>query len=86
MLAQGKGRVVIASSRPDELSWVLPGMRNSLFTHYILEVLRGEGKRLGMGLSASSMCSAMSPAMCPAKPTSIRSLKRRRWKTISRLR
>jgi metacaspase-1 len=48
-LAQGTGRVVIASSRPDELSWMLPGMDNSLFTHYILEALRGQAKTLGDG-------------------------------------
>jgi hypothetical protein len=48
-LAQGVGRVVIASSRPDEVSWALRGMRNSLFTHYLLEALRGQGKTLGDG-------------------------------------
>jgi hypothetical protein len=48
-LAQGAGRVVIASSRPDEVSWALRGMRNSLFTHYLLEALRGGGKTLGDG-------------------------------------
>lgn len=48
-LAHGTGRVVIASSRPDELSWLLPGMANSLFTHYILEALRGQAKTLGDG-------------------------------------
>ena len=48
-LAQGKGRVVIASSRPGEDSWGLHGMRNSLFTHYLLEALRGEGRTLGDG-------------------------------------
>jgi len=48
-LARGQGRVVIASSRPDELSWVLPGMGNSLFTHYLLEALRGQGPTLGDG-------------------------------------
>ena len=48
-LAQGTGRVVMASSRPDELSWLLPGMDNSLFTHYILEALRGQAKTLGDG-------------------------------------
>jgi hypothetical protein len=46
---QGKGRVVIASSRPDEVSWALRGMDNSLFTHYLLEALRGEGRTLGDG-------------------------------------
>jgi metacaspase-1 len=48
-LAQGKGRVVIASSRPDELSWTLRDMHNSLFTHYLLEALRGQGRTLGDG-------------------------------------
>jgi hypothetical protein len=48
-LAQGRGRVVIASSRPGEDSWGLRGMRNSLFTHYLLEALRGEGRTLGDG-------------------------------------
>ena len=48
-LAQGRGRVVIASSRPEEFSWALPGMDNSLFTHYLLEVLRGQAKSLGDG-------------------------------------
>jgi uncharacterized caspase-like protein len=48
-LAQGTGRVVIASSRPDEVSWALPGMNNSLFTHYLLEALRGQCEMLGDG-------------------------------------
>lgn len=48
-LAQGKGRVVIASCRPDEVSWALAGMNHSLFTHYLLEALRGQGRTLGDG-------------------------------------
>jgi hypothetical protein len=48
-LAQGKGRVVMASSRPDEVSWALAGMKNSLFTHYLLEALRGSCRTLGDG-------------------------------------
>lgn len=43
-LASGEGRVVIASCRPNEVSWELPGMRNSLFTHYLLQGLRGGAK------------------------------------------
>ncbi len=49
LLAQGKGRVVIASSRSDEVSWILPGMNNSLFTHYLIEALSGKAKTLGDG-------------------------------------
>jgi metacaspase-1 len=41
VLGRGAGRVVIASSRADELSCVLPGMKNSLFTTYLLEALSG---------------------------------------------
>jgi uncharacterized caspase-like protein len=48
-LAQGAGRVVIASSRPDEQSWTVRNMRNGLFTHYLLAALRGEGHLLGDG-------------------------------------
>ena len=44
-LAEGRGRVVVASCRPDEVSWELPGMRNGLFTHYLLEGLRGAAAR-----------------------------------------
>ena len=40
-LGRGVGRVVIASSRADEPSCVLPGMKNSLFTAYLLEALAG---------------------------------------------
>lgn len=40
-LAEGRGRVIVASCRPDEVSWELPEMRNGLFTHYLLEALRG---------------------------------------------
>ncbi|RYZ09240.1 MAG: caspase family protein [Myxococcales bacterium] len=40
-LGRGSGRVVIASSRADEPSCVLPGMKNSLFTAYLLEALSG---------------------------------------------
>lgn len=37
----GSGRVVIASSRSDELSWELASLKRGLFTHYLIEGLRG---------------------------------------------
>lgn len=40
-LAQGAGRVITASSRSTKVSLVLAGMKNSLFTHYLLEALKG---------------------------------------------
>lgn len=49
-LAQGSGRVIMASSRADEVSLVLEGMPNSLFTHCLLEALRGAARTRGDGL------------------------------------
>ncbi|NTU79368.1 MAG: TIR domain-containing protein [Chloroflexales bacterium] len=43
-LGRGSGRVLIAASRADQLSWVLPGMRNSVFTHLLLMALRGKAR------------------------------------------
>ena len=40
-LAGGSGRVVIASSKSDELSWELAALKRGLFTHYLIEGLRG---------------------------------------------
>jgi hypothetical protein len=41
-LIEGRGRVIIAASRPDEPSWEFSYMRNGLFTNYVLSALRGE--------------------------------------------
>lgn len=41
-LREGRGRVILASSRSDEVSWVLPGAENSLFTQHLLAGLRGD--------------------------------------------
>jgi hypothetical protein len=49
-LANGAGRVIMASSRSDEVSLVLDGMSNSLFTHYFLEALQGKAHTRGDGL------------------------------------
>jgi hypothetical protein len=40
-LKEGRGRVILASSRSTESSWVLPGAQNSLFTQHLLVGLRG---------------------------------------------
>ena len=49
-LAQGTGRVIIASSRADERSWVLPNARNSVFTSHLLDALHGRARTRGDGL------------------------------------
>ncbi len=41
LLKTGRGRVIIASSRSTEFSYVLPGASNSLFTQHFLAALRG---------------------------------------------
>lgn len=40
-LAAGRGRVILASSRNTEKSWILPGGEHSLFTEHLLAGLRG---------------------------------------------
>ena len=48
-LAQGQGRVIIASSRPTETSRSSSKFNNSLFTHYLLKALRGEVASVSLG-------------------------------------
>ncbi len=40
-LKAGQGRVILASSRSDEVSWIMPGADHSLFTRHLLDGLRG---------------------------------------------
>jgi uncharacterized caspase-like protein len=42
-IAQGVGRVVIASSRNDERSWESERVQNSYFTHFLIQALRSKG-------------------------------------------
>jgi len=49
-LSAGVGRVIIASSRSEEVSWCLSGMSNSLFTHYLIEALKGKCRTCDDGL------------------------------------
>jgi hypothetical protein len=49
-LAEGEGRVIIASCKSDEISWELPGMQYGLFTSHVLAGLRGEGVAVKDGM------------------------------------
>ena len=49
-LAQGTGRVLIASSRSSEESWVWPDARNSVFTSHLLDAFRGRARTAGDGV------------------------------------
>jgi hypothetical protein len=40
-LAEGRGRVILASSRSDEVSYVPPDAKNSVFTRHLLDGLQG---------------------------------------------
>lgn len=46
-LQSGRGRVIFASSRSEEYSYLQPGASNSLFTHHVLEGLRGSAPGIG---------------------------------------
>jgi CheY-like chemotaxis protein len=47
-LAQATGRAIIAACGPNEVAWELPDMRNGLFTHYLLEGIRGKAAQDGV--------------------------------------
>ena len=49
-LAQGTGRVLIASSRASEESVVFSNARNSVFTSHLLDALRGQAHTRGDGI------------------------------------
>lgn len=42
---EGSGRVIFGACRPSENAWEINGMRNGLFTHYLLQGLRGGAAR-----------------------------------------
>jgi metacaspase-1 len=59
-LVEGQGRIILAASRPDEPAWELGGMRNGLFTNYVLRALRGEAARADGSVWASDLFSYVS--------------------------
>jgi hypothetical protein len=46
-LSQGRGRAVLAASRSDGFAYVVPGQRNGVFTHHLLDGLRGAAEGAG---------------------------------------
>jgi hypothetical protein len=58
--SEGEGRVIFSSCKADEVSWELPGMRNGLFTHYLLEGLRGGASRLDGAIPIMRLCDYVS--------------------------
>ena len=39
------GRAIISSSGPEQISWEIPQLKNSVFTHYLLEGLKGKADK-----------------------------------------
>jgi len=46
-LARGRGRAILAASRSDGFSFVVPGERNGIFTRHLLDGLRGAAQGAG---------------------------------------
>lgn len=68
LATSGSGRVIIASCKPDEVSWELPGMRNGLFTHYLLEGMQGGAARPDGTVWISQLFSYVSEYVPQHKP------------------
>lgn len=69
-LASGRGRVIIASSRGNEVSWVLSGDQNSLFTKHLLDGLRGKAAKVGNVVRVFDLFDYIQPrvtAECPSQ-------------------
>jgi hypothetical protein len=67
-LAQGRGRVILASSRSTEYSYVLPGASNSLFTHHLLAALRGAAPSPGGLLRVFDLFNYVQPRVTQDHP------------------
>jgi hypothetical protein len=68
-LASGIGRVIIASSRSSEYSYVLPGQANSLFTRHLLDALRGRAPGPGGVIRVFDVFGYVQPRVTADKPT-----------------
>ncbi len=68
-LAAGQGRVIIASSRETEVSWVLSKDVNSLFTKHLLEGLRGKAVSLGGVIRIFDLFDYVQPRVTEEKAT-----------------
>jgi hypothetical protein len=67
-LATGRGRIVFASARPEEKSYLLPGDRNSLFTKHLLAGLRGDVKSEDTTIRVSRLWEYLWPRVNEAIP------------------
>lgn len=68
VLKQGRGRVILASSRSDEQSYILPGGTNSLFTQHLLDGLRGGAIAPGGVIRILDLFSYLQPKVTSGSP------------------
>jgi hypothetical protein len=67
-LQSGRGRVIIASSRSSEYSYVLPGAAHSLFTQHLLDGLRGGAPGPGGVIRVFDLFRYVQPKVTAAQP------------------
>lgn len=67
-LKGGRGRVIMASSRSSELSWILPGASNSLFTSHLLAGLKGGANGAGGVIRIFDLFDYVQPRVVADKP------------------
>ena len=68
-LAKGWGRVIIASSRPNEVSYVYQGDQNSLFTKHLLDGLQGKALVVGQYVRVFDLFSYIQPKVTEEQPS-----------------
>lgn len=66
-LKSGRGRVILASSRSDELSWILPGAEHSLFTQHLLDGLHGKANGAGGAIRIFDLFDYLQPKVTEDK-------------------
>ena len=67
-LAEGRGRVILASSRSTEYSYVMPGAENSLFTQHLLAGLRGAAIGSGSVIRIFDLFNYLQPKVTADQP------------------
>lgn len=68
-LSKGWGRVIMASSRPNEVSYVYHGDKNSLFTKHLLDGLQGKALVTGQYVRVFDLFSYLQPKVTAEQPS-----------------
>jgi len=68
VLKEGRGRVILASSRSSEVSWILPGDANSLFTKHLLAGFKGGAIGVGGVIRILDLFNYLQPKVTADKP------------------